>query len=55
MRSRLDRCDAEHAPGYLESSNPDNIAYYNRFGFEVTGEIAMPDGPTLWSMWRRPR
>jgi len=55
MRSRLDRCDAEHAPAYLESSNPDNIPYYNRFGFEVTGEIVMPDGPTLWSMWRRPR
>ena len=55
MRSRLDRCDAEHAPAYLESSNPDNIAYYNRFGFEVTGEIVMPDGPTLWPMWRRPR
>ncbi|MBJ7366582.1 MAG: GNAT family N-acetyltransferase, partial [Thermoleophilia bacterium] len=45
MRSRLDRCDAEHAPAYLESSNPDNIPYYNRFGFEVTGEIVMPDGP----------
>ena len=55
MRSRLDRCDAEHAPAYLESSNPDNIAYYNRFGFEVTGEIVMPDGPTLWPMWRQPR
>ena len=55
MRSRLDRCDAEHAPAYLESSNFDNIAYYNRFGFEVTGEIVMPDGPTLWPMWRQPR
>ena len=55
MRSRLDRCDAEHAPAYLESSNPDNIAYYNRFGFEVTGEIVMPDGPTLWPMWRAAR
>ena len=55
MRSRLDRCDAEHAPAYLESSNFDNIAYYNRFGFEVTGEIVMPDGPTLWPMWRAAR
>ena len=55
MRSRLDRCDAEHAPAYLESSNPDNIPYYNRFGFDVTGEIVMPDGPTLWPMWRGPR
>jgi GNAT superfamily N-acetyltransferase len=55
MRSRLDRCDAEHAPVYLESSNADNIPYYNRFGFDVTGEITMPDGPTLWPMWRQPR
>jgi ribosomal protein S18 acetylase RimI-like enzyme len=56
MRSRLDRCDAEHAPAYLESSNPDNVAYYSRFGFEVTGEITLPDGgPTLVPMWRPPR
>jgi ribosomal protein S18 acetylase RimI-like enzyme len=56
LRSRLDRCDAEGAPAYLESSNPDNIGYYHRFGFEVTGEIAMPGGgPPLWPMWRQPR
>lgn len=56
MRSRLDRCDAEGAPAYLESSNPENIPYYLRFGFEVTREITMPDGgPSLWPMWRQPR
>jgi ribosomal protein S18 acetylase RimI-like enzyme len=55
MRSRLDRIDAEHAPAYLESSNPDNVPYYERFGFEVTGEIAVPDGPRLIPMWREPR
>jgi ribosomal protein S18 acetylase RimI-like enzyme len=56
MRSRLDRCDAEHAPAYLESSKPENIPYYERFGFAVTGEIVMPGGgPTLWPMWRGPR
>lgn len=56
MRSRLDRCDAEYAPAYLESSNPDNIPYYERFGFTVTGEIRLPEGgPSLWPMWRRPR
>lgn len=56
MRSRLERCDAEAAPAYLESSNADNIAFYHRFGFEVTGEIVIPDGgPTLWCMWRPPR
>jgi GNAT superfamily N-acetyltransferase len=56
MRSRLDRVDAEHAPAYLESSKPENVPYYQRFGFEVTGQIALPDGgPTLWPMWRAPR
>lgn len=56
MRSRLDRCDAEHAPAYLESTKPENIPYYQRFGFTVTEEIALPNGgPTLWAMWRAPR
>ena len=48
--------DAEHAPAYLESSNPDNIPYYMRFGFEVTGEIKLPDGgPSMIPMWRPAR
>jgi GNAT superfamily N-acetyltransferase len=56
MRSRLDRCDAEGSPAYLENSNPKNEAYYLRFGFEITGEINLPDdGPPLWPMWRNPR
>ncbi|MGV0835177.1 GNAT family N-acetyltransferase [Mycolicibacterium thermoresistibile] len=56
MRSRLDRVDAEHAPAYLECSNPDNVAYYQRFGFEVTDEIELPDGgPRMSLMWRPAR
>ena len=56
MQSRLDRVDAEHAPAYLESSKSANIPYYNRFGFEVTDEIVLPQGgPTMWPMWRQPR
>lgn len=55
MRSRLERCDAEHAPAYLESSKPENVPYYERFGFEVTKEIVIPNGgPSLWAMWRNP-
>ncbi|MGO9155085.1 GNAT family N-acetyltransferase [Mycobacterium sp.] len=56
MRSRLDRVDAERAPAYLESTKHQNIGYYQRFGFEVTDEIVLPDGgPTIWPMWRAPR
>jgi len=56
MQSRLDRCDAEGAPAYLESTDKSNVPYYLRFGFDVTGEITVAGGgPTMWQMWRRPR
>ncbi|CAN5889057.1 GNAT family N-acetyltransferase [soil metagenome] len=56
MRSQLERVDAEHAPAYLESTKVENIPYYQRFGFDVTGEIGLPGGgPTMWAMWRVPR
>ena len=56
MRSRLDRCDAEYCPAYLESTKVENVTYYERFGFTVTREIVLPDGgPTMWAMWRAPR
>lgn len=50
----LTRCDHEGLPAYLESSKEANISFYARFGFEVTSELALPDGPTLWTMWRPP-
>lgn len=54
--SRLEQCDRENVPAYLESSKKANIAYYERFGFEVTATITIPGGgPDLWSMWRAPR
>ncbi len=37
------------------SSKASNIPIYASFGFEVTGEIALPGGPTLYPMWRKPR
>jgi ribosomal protein S18 acetylase RimI-like enzyme len=56
MESRLQRCDAEFCPAYLESSKPENVPYYERFGFTVTSEITLPGGgPTLWPMWRQPQ
>ncbi|WP_328855962.1 GNAT family N-acetyltransferase [Williamsia herbipolensis] len=40
-------------PAYLENSNARNTPLYERFGFEITREIVIPDGPTLWGMYRR--
>jgi GNAT superfamily N-acetyltransferase len=50
----LDECDHQGLPAYLESSNPRNLPFYFRLGFEQTGEIQVPDGPVLIPMWREP-
>ena len=52
----LERCDEEGVPAYLESSNPRNIPFYARHGFESTDEIVCGKGaPTVTAMWRDPR
>ncbi len=48
--------DAEHVPAYLESSNPKNLARYERLGFRPRGEFVLGDGgPTVTTMWRAAR
>ncbi len=52
----LARCDRDFVPAYLESSREDNVAFYQRLGFEVTAPIDLPGGgPRVWPMWRDPR
>jgi len=55
MTPVLERCDADGVGAYLESSKERNIGYYTRYGFKVTAEIQLPDGPKTWPMWRDPR
>lgn len=50
-----EQADSEGVGCYLESSKESNVPYYGRFGFEVTGEFHLPDGPTMWFMWRDPK
>jgi GNAT superfamily N-acetyltransferase len=48
--------DAEHAPAYLESSNPLNNRRYEGAGFASLGTFAMPGGgPVVTRMWRAAR
>jgi len=55
IRRHLAVADAAGMPCYLESSKDSNIPIYKSFGFEVTGEINLANGPTLWPMWREAR
>lgn len=50
----LERSDAEGVPIYLESSNPRNLTFYRRYGFEDHGpRVDLPEsGPPLQPMWR---
>ena len=54
MRPVLDLCDRDGTPAYLEATSESNKGLYLRHGFEVTGEIKLPDGPSMWPMWREP-
>lgn len=52
----LDGCDTDGLGAYLESSKEQNLPFYARHGFAVTGTIDLSrGGPRLWTMWRDPR
>jgi GNAT superfamily N-acetyltransferase len=51
----LQTCDRDRAPAYLEATSERNKQLYLRHGFEVTDEIQLPGGPSLWPMWRSPK
>jgi len=48
------RLDQAGLPAYLEANHPRNRDLYLRHGYRVRSVIELPDGPTLWTMWRSP-
>lgn len=48
----LEICDRERAPVYLESSNPGNLSFYRRHGFELLAEVQLPGTPKRFPMLR---
>ena len=50
----LAHADQHRLACYLESSNPRNVPFYERHGFEVTGEADVGPGVPITFMWRRP-
>ena len=37
-------------PVFLETSNPENLGFYARFGLRVRGEIRVGDAPSVWTL-----
>lgn len=50
----LDQASAAGRPVWLETSNPRNLAYYRRLGFEVVDELVLPPVPPVWTMVAHP-
>jgi len=51
----LENCDKEGTGAYLESTNPRNLSFYYRLGFEIQKELSLDDGKAaLTCMWRDP-
>ena len=47
------RVDERGEPAYLETDKPENVRFYQRFGFQVCGEATVL-GTRNWFMWRQP-
>lgn len=54
IQNILQECDCTQTPAYLESSNPSNVPFYERHGFETIGTIQAGTSPTLFPMIRYP-
>jgi ribosomal protein S18 acetylase RimI-like enzyme len=55
VRHGLARAQAMNLPSYLETTNPRNIAFYQRHGFKLVGERSVAGGgPMVWGMVTEP-
>jgi GNAT superfamily N-acetyltransferase len=51
----LEEADTRGLPCYVETSKPRNVTFYEKQGFVVNKEIAIPmGGPPLWTLIREP-
>lgn len=50
----LTRCDETLESAYLETQKPENLPFYERFGFQILDEVSVAGSPPVWLMWRDP-
>jgi ribosomal protein S18 acetylase RimI-like enzyme len=54
MHHAIGSCVRDNKYAYLESSNPKNIPFYERHGFELLGTIQVNTSPSIFPMIRKP-
>jgi ribosomal protein S18 acetylase RimI-like enzyme len=55
MEHCLMTVDEDHLPAYLDTPNPKSISFYERYGFEVTGQAQAGACPPVLAMLRAAR
>ncbi|MHA2425287.1 MAG: GNAT family N-acetyltransferase [Candidatus Thorarchaeota archaeon] len=56
IRPILKRADFEGTGAYVETTNPDNVPFYEHFGFELKGEFLVPKSSLRgWGFYRSPK
>jgi len=55
LKHALAHVDEAAAAAYLETATPANLPLYERFGFEIIGEIHAGAAPTIYPMLREAR
>jgi ribosomal protein S18 acetylase RimI-like enzyme len=55
LKHTLLTCDERQEIAFLECSDPRNINFYERHGFDVIGEVQVRDMPPITPMLRKPR
>jgi GNAT superfamily N-acetyltransferase len=55
LRDVLAAADETGQAAYTQATSLRNRALYERHAFAFTGEIPLPDGPSLYAMWRDPQ
>jgi ribosomal protein S18 acetylase RimI-like enzyme len=51
IRFGLEQASADGVDAFLETANPRNVGYYERFGFRIVEQgVPAPEGPHIWFM-----
>jgi GNAT superfamily N-acetyltransferase len=50
----LEQADRDGVGTYLETTNPDNLAFYRAAGYAQVGLVRVERAPTVWTLWRGP-